>query len=112
MGRRNQHGVYCIFTSMEMGQHAHLEDAPVPHRGPELSQSSAASARSEPRSTGSNWRQPVSPVYCKIAETGCEVPTPLVLSVTVTESTDEGLPVTVNGCVRVNSLPNCDDAEL
>jgi hypothetical protein len=38
MERRNQHGVYCIFTSMRHarkrgnGQYVHFEDAPVPYR--------------------------------------------------------------------------------
>ena len=33
MERRNQHGVYCIFTQHGDGQHVSLTDAQVSHRG-------------------------------------------------------------------------------
>jgi hypothetical protein len=42
--------------------------------------------------------------YCKIADAAGDVPSALV-SVTLTENTDDALPLTLNGWVSVNWLP-------
>lgn len=49
--------------------------------------------------------------HCKFVVTAGELPVGFI-SVTVTETMDCTLPVTVNGIVKLNWLPNAADAEL